>query len=114
MKAKRAVVGRRVWKIMVEDSPEYSLWIVYGPKLKTSHIVLPGVHCDCYDFLFNVLIRGRKTKCYHILAQEIAESQGKYQVVTMDRATLTKFIFLQKLKGNINVWAFKARQQLQL
>ncbi|HDI74338.1 MAG: hypothetical protein DRJ52_07315 [Thermoprotei archaeon] len=113
LKARRAVFSGRVWKIIVESQGNsWETWIVYGPKMKTCHIVVPGKHCDCLDFLFNVIIRRKKCACYHIIAQKMAEAQGKYQTVVLKEEDFVEVLITQKLKGNITIWSMP-RQRLQ-
>ena len=72
-----AVIKRRVYKYIFEPSNKV-VWIVYSPKRKRRYIVIPDVFCSCEDFYLNVIIRGKKEMCYHMLAQKIANITGMY------------------------------------
>ncbi len=58
------------------------VWVVVGRK--RDYIVLPAVgFCSCDDFYFGVM-EGKAFLCYHLIAQKIAESLGRYDQIEAD------------------------------
>jgi len=94
-RALRAVEEGRVYKIKRTHS-RVELWTVYGSKGR-KYLVIPRICCTCRDFYLNVLVRGRRDLCYHMIAQDIAYKTGKYKV--RELGTLEEFeYFLRILK----------------
>jgi len=48
------------------------VYAVLSTDRKRYYIVIPGLYCSCPDFLFSVVLRGNKDKCYHMLAVDLA------------------------------------------
>ncbi|MDI9643768.1 MAG: hypothetical protein QFX35_00950 [Candidatus Verstraetearchaeota archaeon] len=89
-KALEAVESGAVKKYVFKPSMR-TVWIVVGKERE--YQVIPKLYCQCDDFYINVVIRRKATACYHLIAQEIAESQGKYEKYN---ATDTDFLRLNK------------------
>jgi len=80
-KASKAVSEGRVKKYVFKQSGR-AYWIVVGRR--RDYLVLPGRFCTCDDFFINVVARSKVKSCYHLLAQEMAERQGRYEVYEVD------------------------------
>jgi len=77
--ALKAVEEGAVKKYIFEPSGRV-IWIVVG-KERDYQIIPAARYCSCDDFYFNVL-EGTVPFCYHILAQRLAESLGKFELIS--------------------------------
>ncbi len=78
-KAIDAVMERRLVKLYCKRETEVvELYVFQGRD--RSYILFPGMYCSCKDFELNVVLRGHKGSCYHLVALEIARKQGKLKV----------------------------------
>jgi len=78
-KVRDAIFERRLIKITYGDK---ELWFFRGKN--HDYIIVPCVFCSCPDFQFNVLLRGTKQSCYHLLAQRLAVKRGAYVTLHID------------------------------
>ncbi len=78
VRALRAVEERRVRRYLFSPS-NTSTWIVKGRR--RDYMVIPDVYCSCRSFYQDVVIARNIEFCYHLLAQEIAQIWGRYDVV---------------------------------
>ncbi|RLE90052.1 MAG: hypothetical protein DRJ49_00955 [Thermoprotei archaeon] len=90
-RAYRAVMKKRVVKVVVRGG-KGAIWLVYSPKRKRVHLVIPGEACSCEDFYVNSLLRGNIDSCYHMIAQEIAEATEFYEELVVDKEELAEFL----------------------
>lgn len=79
LRALEAVKRRRVVKFKFKPSG-IEVWCVYSKKRERLYLVIPKLFCSCTGFLMNVILTRRLKYCYHMLAQEIAEKENKYEV----------------------------------
>jgi predicted nucleic acid-binding Zn finger protein len=47
----------------------------------SDHIVLDDVFCSCMDYYLNVVIRGKRRACHHIVSVVIAREFGKIREI---------------------------------
>ncbi|MEM2274392.1 MAG: SWIM zinc finger family protein [Thermofilum sp.] len=78
LKARKALLAGRVKRIRLCDPTprDTPLFAVLSAGRTYHHVVVPGRYCSCPDFLFSVVIRRVKEKCYHMLAVEKALRSG--------------------------------------
>jgi predicted nucleic acid-binding Zn finger protein len=43
------------------------------------YFMIPRFYCQCDDFYIRVVIKKETDLCYHLLAQSIAETLGKFE-----------------------------------
>lgn len=82
LKARKALYGNRVRRIrLCGAAPEKPpIFAVQSANRSRFYIVIPGYYCSCPDFLFSVVLRRVKEKCYHMIAAEMAlESEFKVE-----------------------------------
>jgi len=78
LKAWEAVEDDRVKKYAFKPSGRV-VWIVVGRK--RDYLVMPAADfCSCDDFYYNVMER-RAHLCYHLIAQKLADSLGRYDSI---------------------------------
>ncbi|WP_369611487.1 SWIM zinc finger family protein [Sulfurisphaera javensis] len=87
-KAKSAVIEGRVIRLQVSDA-YYYLYIFLG---KNRDYILNERMCSCKDFLYNVMFRGKKNKCYHQLALEYALEKDMLITIEINKETLIDII----------------------
>ncbi len=76
IKAIQAVNENRVIKISFYPSG-FTLNVVKSSRHDMYYLVYPEIHyCTCNDFFFNNILRKKKTKCYHLIAYEIAKRKN--------------------------------------
>jgi len=80
-KALEVVKEGRVKKYIFKPSLK-TYWVVVGRT--RDYLVLPGRYCTCDDFFINAVARLKVKSCYHLLAQEIAEREGAFEVYEVD------------------------------
>lgn len=76
-RALKAVAERRVKKYLFNPSRRV-FWVVVGRK--RDYLVFSNFYCSCDDFYLNVIIRKNTFMCYHLLAKQLAEALGVYDV----------------------------------
>lgn len=81
LKARKALHAGRVKRIKLcsSTSGDTSLFAVLSADRTRYYIVVAGYYCSCPDFLFSVVIRRTKERCYHMLAAEIV-LKGEFHV----------------------------------
>jgi len=79
-KALKLVRQKRVKKYVFKPS-NIERWVVEGKSGR--YLVLPNLFCQCEDFYISVVIKKKKKRCYHLLAQTIAEQLKNYNEVIM-------------------------------
>ncbi|NHJ38552.1 MAG: hypothetical protein FK731_00865 [Asgard group archaeon] len=57
-------------------------WIVTGHK--DEYLIIEHSYCSCKDFLLHALLKKTIPSCYHLLAREIAERTGKYEIIEIN------------------------------
>ncbi len=87
-KLTEAIAGIRFVELIIEGTT--LLWIFMGKS--EDHIIIPRTYCSCKDFIIHVLSQKRKLFCYHLVAQVIAEKEGKYRRVNVDIDTCSRII----------------------
>lgn len=80
-KALLAVANVWVKKYIFEPSGREA-WVVVGKS--RDYRVLSEIYCDCEDFYINVIVKRKIDRCYHILAQILAEALGTYSEIRLD------------------------------
>ncbi len=78
-----AIHERRVVKLTCND---VSLWVFNGRE--RDYLIVPRMYCSCMDFELNVVIRGSKPFCYHLIAQRISELRNAFKDLKVDMSTL--------------------------
>lgn len=78
-RVREALKKRRV--IMVR-SGEKSLYLFKSRG--RDYILIPGIACSCRDFEINVVFRGVRGACYHLVAAELALKEGGVRVLDVD------------------------------
>jgi predicted nucleic acid-binding Zn finger protein len=73
-KVREALHYKRIIKL---SSDEVVIWVFYGKE--RDYLIVPKIYCSCMDFELNVIFRGVKKSCYHIITQHIAESNGFFR-----------------------------------
>jgi predicted nucleic acid-binding Zn finger protein len=78
LRARKVLAAGRVKKVSLECRGGEGAYIyaVLSADRKRYYVVIPGLYCSCPDFLFSVVLRGRKDKCYHMLAVDLALKEG--------------------------------------
>ncbi len=79
---------RRIVKLLINDKEFY---VVMGRA--GDYLVFPRMYCSCKDFEFNVVIRGRKKSCYHLIGLEEALRRKSYREVKLRSDELVKIVF---------------------
>lgn len=82
-----AVVERRLVKLYCrQDDNVVELYVFYGKD--RGYVLIPGIFCSCKDFELNVVLRGLKGACYHLVSLELARNQGRLKVLEVNCETL--------------------------
>ena len=66
------------------------VWIVVGKK--KDYLILGDYYCSCVDFLMNVVLKKKKSMCYHLLAKLLAENLNRYEEFKLPDTYYKKFI----------------------
>ena len=74
-KSREAVRAERIIRITSGGQKEY-FWIFRGKN--RDYILIPGYSCTCKDFIIHVVSEKARRPCYHLIAQKVAEKEGKY------------------------------------
>jgi predicted nucleic acid-binding Zn finger protein len=78
VKALKYALRDRVERHVFSPSGRY-FYIVRGEM--GDHIVLEDLICSCIDYYLNVVIRGRRRACHHIISVMIAREFGKIREI---------------------------------
>ncbi len=65
---------RRVLKLVCGNT---YFWIFNSKE--RDYLIIPKIYCGCMDFELNVIVRGSKKYCYHLITQRIAELRGMFK-----------------------------------
>jgi len=88
LKAIRTVEERRV--IRVSGPRGFTVWLVRGER--KDYLVFGDFYCSCADFYMEAMLRRGRPFCYHIVAKEIAEEDGKYVSTEVDSGALIRLL----------------------
>lgn len=72
--------GGRVRKYQFTPSRR-TVWVVAG-RGRDYQVLPDSLFCTCDDYYFRVM-EHKKQLCYHIIAQQLSEAVGKYNVIEM-------------------------------
>lgn len=87
VRALRVVEEKKVEKYHFKPSDSIT-WIVKGRA--RHYMVIPKTYCTCRSFYQEVVISRESSMCYHLLAQQIAEIRGQYEIVDSTDTTRRK------------------------
>lgn len=90
-RVKESLHERRVLKLVCRDK---NLW-VFNSKDR-DYLIIPKIYCSCMDFELNVIMRGSKKSCYHLITQHIAELKGAFRELSVSDELLND-IFVELL-----------------
>lgn len=94
-KIKSAIFEKRLVRITYKGS---KFWFFKGKE--RDYVIIPCTFCSCPDFQFNVLLRGTKEICYHLLAQRIAEERNIFTDLEVDSLDVINLITEEILQKN--------------
>lgn len=96
-KAVAAVMEKRLMKLYCKRGEDITeLHVFYGKE--RSYIMIPGLFCGCKDFELNVVLRGHRGACYHLVSLELARSQNELKALEVSCETL-RDVALELLLG---------------
>ncbi len=72
------VEGGRVRKYQFSPSGR-TVWVVTG-RGRDYQVLPDSLFCTCDDYYFRVM-EHKKQLCYHIIAQQLSEAMGRYNVI---------------------------------
>lgn len=93
-KAREAIYSERIIHITSRRGKEY-FWIFRGKN--RDYIIIPDYSCTCKDFIIHVISGNTRRPCYHLIAQKIAEEEGRYIELHIDEDSLIDDILLEIL-----------------
>lgn len=99
-KAREAVHSKRIIHIISREGRE-SFWIFRGKN--RDYIIIPEYSCTCKDFIIHVISENMRRPCYHLIAQKIAEKEGKYIELHVNEDLLIDNILLEILWSNYSL-----------
>ena len=97
--ARRAVDAGRVF--LVEFFGRSRFFLVEGRDRRRAYVVIPGMYCSCPDYLFSVFLRRERRACYHMVAAEIAEREGKFRLIRVEKEEEWDSIYEKIISGII-------------
>jgi len=59
---------------------------------RKDYIIFGDFYCSCADFYMEAMLRRGRPFCYHIVAREIAEEDGKYVSLEVGRGALIRLL----------------------
>jgi len=74
------VEGGKVRKYQFSPSRR-TVWVVTG-RGRDYQVLPDSLFCTCDDYYFRVM-EHKKQLCYHIIAQQLSEAMGKYNVMEL-------------------------------
>ncbi len=86
-RALEALSERRVVKLRCRKNESFVELYAFCGK-ERSYMMIPRTFCGCKDFELNVVLRGLRGSCYHLVALELAASRGRLRIVEVDCDTL--------------------------
>ncbi len=93
-KAVSAAYGKRL--LVVSKRP----LIVFFMGENRDHVILPYTYCNCRDYMVNVLSRGIRGYCYHMLAYCIGYNRGLLRDYIIDDKVLLSSMIREIIKYN--------------
>uniref|UniRef100_A0A7C1T6Y2 SWIM-type domain-containing protein n=1 Tax=Thermofilum pendens TaxID=2269 RepID=A0A7C1T6Y2_THEPE len=104
LRARKALAAGRVKRVCVKCGGNKSAYVyaVLSADRKRYYVVIPGLYCSCPDFLFSVVLRGVKDRCYHMLAVDLALKES----AELEELSWSREKFLEEL---LRSWDFSAR-----
>lgn len=84
------LVNKKKIKKYIFKPSNVERWVVEGKTGK--YIVLPNLFCQCEDFYISVIIKKKKEKCYHLIAQSIAEQLKNYDEILLSDDKYLEFM----------------------
>jgi len=86
-----AITARRFVRLVIDkDGLINELWVFIGKE--RDYILIPCLYCSCPDFTINVLSKGVKKFCYHLVALEIARRSNAYKELEVEPNDLVKIV----------------------
>ena len=89
-KAKELVRRRRIYRLVCGDT---HIYVVLG--FSGDYVVIPDLFCSCKDYELNVVLRGNRPTCYHLLAVDIAQREGVVRDVKLGSIDMVKAIIYE-------------------
>ncbi len=112
VKAVEAVHQRRFLEIRVRGA-DYSFTVFRGRK--RDYFLIPGVFCSCKDFELNVILRGSKVACYHLIGYELARRKGLVGELQLGSDEVTKImeeVLIAGFSPTLRKLLYKERQEV--
>ncbi len=94
-KAREAAIRGRVVRVILSNG-EIEHYVVETKDRRGYYLIIPGLFCSCNDFLFNVILRKRYEKCYHLLAFHFAKEHELIRTLTVKEKGMYRY-FLKKI-----------------
>jgi len=76
--------------IRVTSPDGFEAWLVEGER--GAYLVLGDYYCTCTDFYVEALLRRGRPYCYHLIAKEIAESEGRVRERRLTRGEMISLL----------------------
>ena len=95
-KALELVRLRRIIKL-VDESKRRQVFIALGTI--GDYFLIPSLFCSCKDFELNVVMRGSKGTCYHLIALELALREGKVRDVLVSDEEFMDIVYEVLFEG---------------
>ncbi len=89
-KARELVRRKRILRLV--HGNRY-IFIVLG--FSGDYVAIPGIFCSCKDYELNVVLRGNRPSCYHLLAIDIALRENAVRDVHVDDINLFRSIIYE-------------------
>ncbi len=86
-RVRESLYERRVLKLVCGDN---HYWFFNSKE--RDYLIVPKLYCSCMDFELNVITRGSKKYCYHIITQRCAEVSGMFKELLVDSETLNDIV----------------------
>jgi len=97
----QSIVGlKKIVKVLIEGSSNPPVWVYVGSS--RDYLIIPRTFCSCMDFIINVMSKGVKPYCKHIVAQYIVEEKGLYREVRVPNMEILIKIINEILDLNIS------------
>ncbi len=93
-----AVRGRRVAAV---NAGSLKLYFFRGRE--RDYLIVPGLYCSCRDFQFNVVLRGRRPSCYHLVVAEVLRREGRLRELKMGYEDIVNTVFEILYEGRSSI-----------
>lgn len=90
IRAIKAALAGRIMEVVFVPSG-LKMYIAESSKRDRYYLIYPEVFCSCDDFLFNSFLRGKRDKCYHLMAYDIAVKKNLLRRVEKGDSDLRSF-----------------------